>query len=72
MSVVTELNAFEKLLVGRKTYIVSAATLLYGVIYLGIHQHVWNGLDSSVTYIFAGSTLAVLRAALAEIKLVLK
>jgi hypothetical protein len=58
------LNAFEQLLPGLKTYIVSLVTIGYGV-YMAIHAQNWQ---TGTVPVLIGSVTATIRAALEELK----
>lgn len=62
-----QLNAFERWLTGKKTYIVAVATVVYGVLEQGWAQHHWTSVAGAWSWVIAGGGLASLRAALAEI-----
>jgi hypothetical protein len=58
-----ELNTFEKFLIGKKTYLISAGGIVWGVV-RAIQAHHWQNM---ATWIFAGGGLASFRAAWAEL-----
>jgi hypothetical protein len=59
------LKAFEKFLQGYKTYLLSIASIVYGVVVMGYQQHQWTTLGGAWTWVFSGSFIAALRAAFA-------
>lgn len=66
-----ELNAFEKFLIGKKTYILAVVWVAYGVLEQGWRQHHWNTLGGAWEWVLSGGGVAVLRAAIAEIQVLL-
>ena len=61
----SNLNTFERILAGKKTYIVALATGLFGILYTGFHTHQWTTLGGAWDYLFSAAGLAAIRAAFA-------